>query len=40
MIECDNPDCKYQWFHFKCAGIEYVPDGKWFCSEDCKEKAN
>ena len=35
MIKCDNPNCKREWFHFQCVGIEDQPKGKWFCSENC-----
>jgi len=38
MVACDNPTCKNQWFHFACVGLEAQPKGKWFCSEECKEK--
>ena len=37
MIKCDNPRCKYQWFHFECLGITSAPKGKWYCPE-CKKK--
>lgn len=33
MIECENPKCKYQWFHFECLGITTAPRGKWYCPE-------
>ena len=38
MIECDNPKCKIQWFHYDCVGIKEKPaeHEKWFCSEECK----
>ncbi|KAK8804357.1 hypothetical protein WA588_004572 [Blastocystis sp. NMH] len=35
MIQCDNPDCKHQWFHYGCVGItdpSTLPD-KWYCPE-------
>ena len=32
MIECENPNCKYQWFHFKCVNIKVAPKRSWFCS--------
>ena len=38
MIECDNPKCKYQWFHFECLGITSAPKGKWYCPECRKLK--
>lgn len=25
MIACDNPDCKVEWFHFKCVGLTNEP---------------
>ncbi|KAE9418419.1 hypothetical protein Angca_009592, partial [Angiostrongylus cantonensis] len=33
MICCDDPECKYQWFHFDCVGLTVEPKGQWFCSE-------
>lgn len=38
MVGCDNPTCKYQWFHFGCVNLEVQPKGRWFCSEECREK--
>ncbi len=38
MVGCDNPTCKYQWFHFGCVNLESQPKGKWFCSEECRDK--
>ena len=35
MIVCDNRQCKYQWFHYKCVGIKRAPKGDWLCT-DCK----
>jgi hypothetical protein len=35
MIECDNPYCKFKWFHFDCVGISEAPDDLWFCKQ-CK----
>ncbi|XP_041374186.1 uncharacterized protein LOC121387226 [Gigantopelta aegis] len=32
MIKCDNEDCPYQWFHYKCVNIRRKPRGKWFCA--------
>ncbi|XGW09837.1 hypothetical protein V3C99_011810 [Haemonchus contortus] len=37
MICCDDPECKYQWFHFDCVGLVVEPKGQWFCSE-CSAK--
>jgi hypothetical protein len=33
MVGCDNDDCKYEWFHWSCVGIDKEPEGQWFCSE-------
>ncbi|KAK4634604.1 Chromatin modification-related protein [Fulvia fulva] len=34
MLACDGKDCKQQWFHFECIGIEEAPDSKkWYCKE-------
>ncbi len=37
MVACDNPDCRIEWFHFACVGLQAKPKGKWFCA-DCKGK--
>lgn len=34
MIACDNPECKIEWFHYKCVGLREDPKGHWFCP-DC-----
>jgi len=33
MIACDNPSCKFEWFHFQCVGLQEEEDlvGQWFC---------
>lgn len=36
MIMCDNADCKIQWFHWTCVGINEDPTGDWFCKECSK----
>ncbi|KAK6034351.1 PHD-finger [Cooperia oncophora] len=38
MICCDDPECKYQWFHFECVGLVVEPKGQWFCSECSMKK--
>jgi len=37
MVACDDKDCKYEWFHFPCVGLETKPKGDWYCRE-CKKK--
>lgn len=37
MVGCDNPKCKYEWFHYKCVGLEAEPIGKWYCP-DCTKR--
>lgn len=37
MIGCDGEDCKREWFHLACVGLENPPRGSWYCDE-CKEK--
>ena len=37
MVACDNNDCKYQWFHYGCIGLNEPPKGVWFCP-DCRKK--
>lgn len=36
MVACDNPGCKYEWFHWTCVGLKADPQGEWFC-KDCTE---
>lgn len=31
MVACDNPNCKYEWFHWDCVGLTEEPSGKWYC---------
>lgn len=35
MVGCDNEECRYEWFHWSCVGIEKEPVGKWYC-EECR----
>lgn len=37
MVACDNNDCKYQWFHYGCIGLNEPPKGVWYCPE-CRKK--
>lgn len=37
MVACDNNDCKYQWFHYGCIGLNEPPKGLWYCP-DCRKK--
>lgn len=37
MVGCDNPDCKYEWFHLKCLGFDSAPTSTfWYCP-DCRK---
>ncbi|CAM36369.1 ING family member lsy-13 [Caenorhabditis elegans] len=36
MIECENPGCKYGWFHFTCIGMITAPAGDWYCTNECR----
>lgn len=36
MIACDNDNCLFQWFHYKCVDIKKKPLGKWYC-DMCKK---
>ncbi len=38
MIECENKNCKFKWFHFSCVGIEKAPEGDWYCTDCIKSK--
>lgn len=33
MIGCDGEDCKREWFHLACVGLETPPRGEWYCDE-------
>lgn len=35
MIACDNPNCKYEWFHWACVKVTKQPDDNqtWYCPE-------
>ena len=40
MIECENPKCPYQWFHYSC--VNMIPGNEpleWYCSDKCREQA-
>lgn len=42
MIMCENPDCKFKWFHYGCVSINEKDDyakKEWFCSEACRQNA-
>ncbi|KAF1991782.1 hypothetical protein K402DRAFT_367111 [Aulographum hederae CBS 113979] len=40
MVACDNEDCKREWFHLSCVGLEKEPaeNEPWLCDE-CAAKA-
>jgi len=31
MIQCDNENCRYGWFHMSCLSLKEVPEGNWYC---------
>ncbi|KAK7207249.1 hypothetical protein BZA70DRAFT_270817 [Myxozyma melibiosi] len=33
MVACDGPDCKREWFHLPCVGLNAPPKGSWYCNE-------
>ncbi|GBE79810.1 hypothetical protein SCP_0210110 [Sparassis crispa] len=37
MIGCDNPQCRYQWFHLSCVNLRPPLPENWYC-EDCLAK--
>ena len=37
MVLCENPDCRYEWFHFACVDLDAKPRGTWYCDE-CKSR--
>ncbi|KAL1984842.1 hypothetical protein VTN96DRAFT_8597 [Rasamsonia emersonii] len=36
MVACDNDNCPYEWFHWKCVGLTREPIGTWYCDE-CRQ---
>ena len=36
MIKCDNPTCKYEWFHYACVKLTRKPKGSWYCQDCCQ----
>lgn len=36
MVACDNENCPYEWFHWKCVGLTREPLGTWYCVE-CRQ---
>lgn len=37
MVACDNEDCPYEWFHWKCVRLTREPPGTWYC-EECRRR--
>lgn len=37
MIACENAECQFEWFHFRCVGLKKSPEGTWYCS-DCTNR--
>lgn len=37
MVACDNPNCKYEWFHYDCVGLKEPPVGVWYCPDCVKD---
>lgn len=33
MVGCDNDNCPFQWFHYKCVGVTEEPSGEWLCPQ-------
>ncbi|VDK64638.1 unnamed protein product [Onchocerca ochengi] len=33
MVACDDPACRYEWFHYGCVNVIEKPKGKWYCPE-------
>ncbi|EEP76843.1 conserved hypothetical protein [Uncinocarpus reesii 1704] len=38
MVACDNDNCPYEWFHWKCVGLTREPLGTWYC-EECRRES-
>ena len=40
MVGCDNPSCRFGWFHLDCLGLKTEPKAKqWYCP-DCRKLPN
>ena len=39
MVACDDPSCRFEWFHYACVGLKKPPKGEWFCQE-CRTRNN
>lgn len=39
MVACDNAECQFEWFHYRCVGLRRSPAGDWYC-QDCANKRN
>lgn len=37
MVGCDNPSCKYQWFHTTCLKLNSLPKCKYWYCPDCRK---
>jgi len=38
MIRCSNADCHLgTWYHVDCMGLDSIPDGDWWCSDECRQ---
>lgn len=40
MVGCDNPNCKYQWFHIRCLKLDSLPMCKYWYCPDCRKLPN
>ncbi|KAI0379567.1 hypothetical protein F5Y04DRAFT_271871 [Hypomontagnella monticulosa] len=38
MVACGNSACPYEWFHWKCVGLQAKPKGKWLCPKCANAK--
>jgi len=39
MVGCDNPNCRFEWFHLPCVGLRSMPrNSKWYCPP-CRKAA-
>ena len=40
MVACDGPNCPFEWYHYKCVGLDKAPESeKWYC-EECSKDMN
>lgn len=40
MVCCCSPLCANNWFHVRCVNLQQLPDGDWYCSNECRDSTD